>query len=244
MKLNPFAPFSLLLLLSLIISCSPLETQSSTPDFPKVRQELTSLLSAHKLNFEKPFELFIRAFKKEEVLEVFARKNEHEPFILIKSYEFCASSGVLGPKRKEGDKQIPEGFYHIDRFNPNSKFHLSLGLNYPNSSDRIKGDHTQPGSDIFIHGNCVTVGCIPLGDPGIESLYTLAKQAKTLGKKPIRVHLFPFRMAEEKMNEMLPISPEHEAFWKELQVVYLSFEKTHLLPGIKVDEAGSYLISE
>lgn len=243
MKPNLFALFSLLFVFALLPSCSSMETQSSNPSFVEIRKELTSLLNTHKLDFEKPFEVFIRAFKKEEVLELYARSVENEPFILLKSYDFCASSGVLGPKRKEGDRQIPEGFYHVDRFNPNSKFHLSLGLNYPNQSDRIKGDAEQPGSDIFIHGDCVTVGCIPLGDPTIERVYTLAEQAKHMGKKPIRVHIFPFKMEDKNIKEMEVDFPEHGDFWKELQVGYQYFEQNKQLPGIKVDDKGSYLIT-
>lgn len=134
-------------------------------------------------------------------------------------------------------------FNHIDRFNPKSKFHLSLGLNYPNKADRIKGDAEQPGSDIFIHGDCVTVGCIPLGDSTIERVYTLAEQAKLVGKKPIRVHIFPFKMDQTQMQEMIALSPQHEVFWQSLQAGYLPFEEHRFLPGIKVDKTGNYLIS-
>lgn len=83
------------------------------------------------------FEIFIRGFKYERVLEVWVRQKNENMFSLLHTYNFCASSGELGPKRREGDLQIPEGVYSINHFNPESNFHLSLGLNYPNASDKI-----------------------------------------------------------------------------------------------------------
>ena len=71
-------------------------------------------------------------------------------------------SGTMGPKRLQGDYQVPEGFYYINEFNPNSNYHLHLGLNYPNASDKILSDSLRPGGDIYIHGSCVSIGCIPL----------------------------------------------------------------------------------
>ncbi len=98
-------------------------------------------------------------------------------FRLVASYPILAVSGGPGPKRREGDKQVPEGFYEIDRFNPKSLFHLSLGLNYPNAADRVLSDREHPGGDIFIHGSNVTVGCAPLGNDAIEELYLAALDA-------------------------------------------------------------------
>ena len=110
-----------------------------------------------KLKYEK-FNLFIRAFKKEQKLEVWIRETGKEAYALLHTYDFCAVSGTLGPKRKEGDYQIPEGIYSINHFNPLSNFYLSLGINYPNASDRILSDPKTPGGNIYIHGNCVTIG--------------------------------------------------------------------------------------
>src|SRR6476659_6148770 len=101
-------------------------------------------------------------------------KNERkEPFRLFKTYKVCALAGTLGPKRMEGDYQVPEGFYLIDEFNHQSTYYLSLGINYPNASYRILSDSLRPGSVIYIHGSCVTVGCIPITDQQIDELYIL-----------------------------------------------------------------------
>ena len=111
-------------------------------------------------------EIYLRAFKFEGQLELWARPaNDHALFHLVHTYPIQCASGRLGPKRREGDGQVPEGFYFVERFNPRSLFHLSLGLNYPNASDRLLTTNpAQPGSDVFIHGNAVSVGCLAMGD--------------------------------------------------------------------------------
>jgi len=157
---------------------------------------------------------------------------------LIEKYTVAGQSGALGPKLREGDGQVPEGFYKIDRFNPLSRFHLSLGLNYPNKRDKIVGDPERPGTDIFIHGNCVSIGCLAMTDPKIEEIYVLASEARKAGQAEIPVHIFPFRFDEP----WPPATPELTAFWKTLQPVYERFEKTRFVPGVVVLRNGTYKI--
>lgn len=193
-----------------------------------------------ELDFDIPdsdFELFIRAFKKEKELELWVKQNEDDDFELFKAYDICKSSGILGPKRREGDLQVPEGFYHIDRFNPKSKYHLSLGINYPNDSDLIRGDAEHPGSDIFIHGKCVTIGCLPMGDRGIEEIYEMAKRSKGL----VEVHIFPARMNDDFFAS-IHASLENQDFWSELKPIFDYFESKHELPEVNIDESGRYII--
>lgn len=185
------------------------------------------------------FELFLRAFKKEQFLEVWAKDKTTERFIKIQSYDFCTTSGVLGPKRQEGDYQIPEGCYWIDRFNPNSKFHLSLGLNYPNDSDRILGHSQRPGSDIFIHGGCASVGCIPITNQKIEELYALATKAQELGQRKIQVHIFP----SNKMEKLLQKRSKNKAFWQNLLPIFNYFDTTNKLPKVWIKPNGAYAIA-
>jgi murein L,D-transpeptidase YafK len=111
-------------------------------------------------------------------------------------------SGAMGPKRMEGDYQVPEGFYYINEFNPNSLYHLSLGLNYPNASDRILSDSSRPGNNIYIHGNCVSTGCIPISDVPIEELYYIASNVKAQGQDFIPVHVFPVRYNLKKSMDI------------------------------------------
>ena len=98
---------------------------------------LKQLFATRKLQYP-PSRLLLRAFKRERLLQVWVGDGESQ-LTLLKEYPFCAMSGELGPKRRGGDGQIPEGFYTIDRFNPLSNYHLSLGVSYPNASDRELG---------------------------------------------------------------------------------------------------------
>ena len=133
--------------------------------------------------------LYIRSFKYDGQLEIWVKNERKDPFKLFKTYKVCAMAGTLGPKRMAGDYQVPEGFYYINEFNPNSNYHLSLGLNYPNQSDKILSDSVRPGGDIYIHGSCVTVGCIPLTDQFIDEVYILPAYAKNAGEDYIPVHI-------------------------------------------------------
>lgn len=190
-----------------------------------------------------PQNIFIRVFKLEKQLELWARSKESDKFKLIKVYDVCYASGGLGPKRKEGDQQVPEGFYHIDRFNPASMFHLSLGLNYPNDSDRVLSNRTTPGGDIFIHGNCVSIGCVAITDEKIKELYVAAIAAKTAGQKRIPVHIFPTRMEAKKLSFIKTGLRSDKAlmrFWANLKEGYDHFETIRKLKNISVSADGAY----
>jgi murein L,D-transpeptidase YafK len=190
-----------------------------------------------------PGRLLIRAFKLEQTLEVWAGTAGDSPLTLIEEYRFCANSGSLGPKRRQGDAQIPEGFYRIDRFNPQSNYHLSLGVNYPNASDRILGGGRNLGGDIFIHGGCATIGCIPITDDGIRELYLLAIEARSASDAPIQVHILPARLDRRGMAKL---GREYAAdarlleFWSNLKVGYDLFEKTRRPPSFTVERTGKY----
>lgn len=219
------------------------DNRVATAYFEK-ENRVTDLLYQKKIALEKGIHVFLRAFKKEEILEVWAKRPQETSYQNIINYPFCKSSGQLGPKRKEGDLQIPEGFYHINRFNPKSLFYLSLGLNYPNSSDRLLADPEQPGSDIFIHGKCQTVGCIPITDNYIKELYIFATEAQKSGQKQIPVHIFPAKMTGENLLKIGQQFPEHQAFWLNLQEGYQWFEQQKILPVVKVDATGKYYFLE
>jgi murein L,D-transpeptidase YafK len=147
---------------------------------------------------------------------------------------------MLGPKRKEGDLQIPEGIYYVNHFNPLSNFFLSLGINYPNSSDKLFADKEHPGGSIYIHGNCVTIGCIPITDDKIKELYVLAVEARSSGQDKIPVHIFPARLDAGQLEKLGRNYPEHLLFWKNLQEIYKDFETTHQLRKVTVDSGGVY----
>ena len=188
--------------------------------------------------------IYIRSFKYDSQLEIWVANSRKEPYKLFKMYRVCALAGSLGPKRMQGDYQVPEGFYYINEFNPNSNYHLSLGLNYPNTSDRILADPLKPGGDIYIHGSCVTVGCIPVTDEQIDEIYILATHAKSAGQDYIPVHIFPIKYNNKKSVDYLATLTKADEKLKEfasrLEAVYDHFEITHQLPVIMTDSRGEY----
>lgn len=197
-------------------------------------------------NLEWPAKyMYIRSFKYDSQLEVWVKNDRKEPFQLFKTYRVCALAGSLGPKRMQGDYQVPEGFYYINEFNPQSNYYLSLGLNYPNASDKILSDSLQPGGDIYIHGSCVTVGCIPVTDQQIDELYILAAYAKDAGQDYIPVHIFPIRYNNKKsvayLEQLTKTDTELKAFAKNIESVYDHFEATKQLPVIMVNTEGEYV---
>jgi len=161
-----------------------------------------------------PREIFLRSFKKERVVEVWAGNGES--LALIKSYPVCASSGVLGPKRQQGDLQVPEGVYNVDKLNPWSSYHLALHVDYPNAADRhrSKGAGVKDlGGDIMVHGNCVTIGCI-----------------------------LPARLDEKSLGAFLASDApaDSKELWTQLAPIYAAFEATHRIPTVRVTK-GRYV---
>jgi murein L,D-transpeptidase YafK len=192
--------------------------------------------------------IYIRSFKYDSELELWVKNKREEKYRLFKTYRICALAGSLGPKRMSGDYQVPEGFYYINEFNPRSQYHLSLGLNYPNESDKMLSDLTQPGGDIFIHGSCVTVGCIPITDEQIEELYILAAHAKDLGEDFIPVHIFPINFKNPRsvvyLNRYLMNFSEYGAFEKNMRNAFYYFEKFRQLPTVLINSKGDYITEE
>lgn len=190
--------------------------------------------------------VYIRSFKYDAQLEIWVKNSEREKYKLFKTYKVCMQSGTMGPKRIQGDYQVPEGFYYIDEFNPHSAYHLSMHLNYPNVSDKILSDSLHPGNAIYIHGSCVSVGCIPVNDNDIEEIYTIASYAKLNGQDFIPVHVFPFRYGSRRSMEYFKTTvkdnPPLEKFALNLKNAYDKFEETRQLPVILVDRNGDYVI--
>ena len=192
--------------------------------------------------------VYIRSFKYDSQLEVWVKDKKQEPYKLFKTYKICALAGNLGPKRFEGDFQVPEGFYYFNEFKPKSNYHLALGINYPNASDRMLSDSIRPGGDVYVHGSCVTVGCIPLTDAPIEELYVLAANTRNAGQDFIPVHVFPIKFKKKKNQEMmakfLELRPDYEPMVKSLESVYYYFQQKKQLPTILVNKSGGYFIAE
>ncbi|GAA3946246.1 L,D-transpeptidase family protein [Hymenobacter algoricola] len=226
-----------LALAGLIGACTaqsnPTPFRDQQQQFPRVRAAyrrtwpgLRLLLLRHHIDPSR-LEVFVRVFKVGRKVEVWGRNQGAAGFELLRTYPIAACSGSLGPKRQEGDRQVPEGFYTINRFNPSSLYHLSLGLDYPNAADRTLGN-PKPGGDIFIHGSDVTIGCVPITDALIEELYVLLVEARAAGQQEIPVHIFPFELNQAMLARYR--QHRHYSFWQSLQAGYAYFEQ-HRCPA-------------
>ncbi len=249
-----FSKFSLSALVTVFVTTSVFSQASfvsTQKAFVKSGDAIDRLEDSLKKQFEEkklawpPQSLYIRSFKYDRQLEVWVRdENEYK---LFKTYKVCMQSGTTGPKRVEGDYQVPEGFYYINEFNPNSKYHLALGLNYPNASDKILSDTDRPGGSIYIHGNCVSVGCIALNDASIEELYLIASKGKASGQDFIPVHVFPVKYSVKKSIEYLAESTAGkqaiQKFAIRLKEAFDFFEDKKQLPVILVNKSGEYVIN-
>lgn len=191
--------------------------------------------------------VYIRSFKYDASLEVWVKNAAKDQYKLFKAYKVCMQSGTMGPKRLQGDYQVPEGCYYINEFNPYSNYHLALGLNYPNASDKVLSDSMRPGGDIYIHGSCVSVGCIPVTDKQIEEIYVITSYAKANGEDFIPVHVFPIRYdkktSEDYLKATAKTNPAIEKFALQLKVLFDHFEETKQLPAVMINKKGEYFIN-
>lgn len=208
-------------------------------------EQIDSLFKSINITYP-PRGILIIAFKDERILELWTKQESLETYILVKRFDLTAFSGTLGPKRKRGDLQIPEGFYHITHFNPVSTFHLSLEINYPNESDRILGERGNLGDDIFIHGSMVTIGCMPIGDAAIEELYLICVDVKSQNNSVIPVYIFPSHMDNISMIRLKQVAGQDTtlfSFWENLKKGYDKFYTTNKKLEFRVAATGNYIFS-
>lgn len=200
----------------------------------RVRPALERDLAAKGLHFGDP--VFLRAFKEENLLELWVLKRETKKYELFLTWDIAAQSGKPGPKLAEGDLQVPEGFYFVPPagMKPDSVFHLAFNIGYPNAYDR---HHGRTGTFIMIHGNRISIGCLAMTDEKIEEIYTLCDAAHAGGQKFFRVHFFPFRMTSERMEQAK--DSEWFDFWTNLKEGHDHFERTGIPPEVTVED-GRY----
>jgi murein L,D-transpeptidase YafK len=187
-----------------------------------------------------PRKVFIRIFKQEAILELWVENPKTNLFVRLKTYPVCAMSGILGGKNKTGDRQVPEGFYYINAYNPNSSFFLSVMINYPNEYDL---HWKKTGSAICIHGNCASIGCIAIEDKPIKELYWILIQAKNAGQANIPVHIFPTQLTDNQLTvlkEQFAQESDKLIFWENLRQGYEYFENHKKLPNVSVKK-GIYV---
>ena len=154
----------------------------------KARQRMKPYFQQAKMLYP-PQSISLLAIKDEAVLELWDSSNQKPTF--IREYPIQALSGISGPKLQEGDRQVPEGIYQVEYLNPNSSYHLSIKLSYPNAFDlkhaQAEG-RNEPGTNIFIHGKAASIGCLAMGDEVAEELFILATD---IGHANVEVVIVP-----------------------------------------------------
>lgn len=211
-------------------------SQVVPPHMQPVPRAAKALLAQKGMREDAP--IFVRIFKEESELEIWKARDDGR-FYHFKTYPICTWSGKLGPKLKQGDKQTPEGFYKVSarQMNPNSKYHLSFNIGFPNSFDTSR---KRTGDFIMVHGDCRSAGCYAMTDVLIEEIYALAREAFAGGQEAFDLHAYPFRMTPENMQRHA--GNRAAGFWRNLQTGYQAFEATGLPPKIDVCERR-YLVN-
>ncbi len=183
-----------------------------------------------------PARLLLRVYKQDRALEVWAAGGGARPLRLVATYEICAQGDELGPKRRQGDSQTPEGFYTLDFYNWRSTYHLAMRVSYPNRLDR---QLRRTGGAIMIHGDCASIGCVAVTDERIEELWVMADAARK--RAPVAVHIFPAR------DLAALIAGTDDAglrrFWRDLKAGHDAFEAGHRLPRIGVRKRRYVVLS-
>ncbi len=195
-----------------------------TPDLARLDERLAE----KEVKLGDP--IFIRIFKLESELELWAEKDGR--YVLFATYPICRWSGRLGPKLKEGDRQAPEGFYTVgaEQLNPNSRWHRSFNLGFPNELDRA---HGRTGSFLMVHGGCGSVGCYAMTDKGVDEIWRFITAALDGRQENVPVHVFPFRMTESNLAARKK-AYAWESFWSDLKAGHDLFEANHIPPAVSV----------
>lgn len=195
-------------------------SRGSTRHLTPIPSATMALMSTKGMSKDDP--ILVRAYKKESELEVWKRGSNGK-YALLKTYPICRWSGQLGPKTREGDRQVPEGFYTVTpaQMNPNSAYYLSFDTGYPNAFDRSFGRN---GGDIMVHGSCSSRGCFAMTDQNIAEIYAIAREALSAGQRGFQFQSYPFRMTAENLakHRMDP----NMAFWKNLKEGADTFDVT------------------
>jgi murein L,D-transpeptidase YafK len=199
-----------------------------TPDLARLNERLASL------GVQSGAPIFIRIFKLESELELWVEKNGR--YELFATYPICLWSGRLGPKLREGDRQAPEGFYTVssEQLNPNSRWHRSFNLGFPNAFDQA---HGRTGTFLMVHGGCLSIGCYAMTDAVVDEIWGLVTAALDENQERFAVHVFPFRMTERNLD--LRKGYQWASFWADLKKGYDLFEERRVPPLVSVCN-GSY----
>ena len=183
---------------------------------PAKRRALRASFETNGLPYP-PSSLTLVAYKQERRLEVWP--SGPQGWKRVRAYAVLAASGEPGPKLREGDGQVPEGLYRLTALNPNSSYHLSIRVDYPNEFDRARGredGRSRLGGDIFIHGKAVSIGCLAIGDDAIEELFTLVADT---GLANARVIIAPAERLDVPANSPAWVAELYRRIERELRAL-------------------------
>lgn len=207
-------------------ACQDTTTLSSGRSLAPVPTQTVSLMEQKGSTKQSP--ILIRAYKKEAELEIWKMRADGT-YAHLKTYPMCRWSGQLGPKKREGDRQVPEGFYSITpgQMNPNSQFYLAFNVGYPNALDKAQG---YTGGAIMVHGACASAGCFSMTDEQMSEIYAIARESFAGGQRAIQMQTMPFRMTAENLAKHR-LDPNMK-FWREIKEGYDHFEVSKREPQV------------
>ena len=201
-------------------------------------------LASHSISRDS-LRIYLRAFKTEKIIELWAKNSCDSAYSLIREIPICDLSGSVGPKRRSHDLQAPEGFYHISNLNPYSKYYLSIQVNYPNASDSIRGVRGRLGNFIFIHGSCISSGCLAITNDRIKELYVYCIEAYNSGQEEIGITIYPSKLNDENYERLVSSYRKDKdkiSLWADLKKSYDLFTLTRIPPVVKFLPNGTHEI--
>ena len=246
-------------LLTILFSLMILTSGMSSPtfrekqlNFTRVREAYTckekivdKTLASHSISHDS-LRIYLRAFKAEKIIELWAKNIRDSVFMPIKEFSICDISGFEGPKRRYRDLQVPEGFYHISELNPYSKYYLSMAINYPNASDSIRGVHGHLGNQIYIHGSCISSGCLAMTDDRIRELFVYCIEAYNSGQQEIAMTIYPTRLTDENYSELISQYRKDKdkiSLWSDLKKSFDLFNQKKVQPKVKFLHDGTHEVN-
>ncbi len=211
-----------------LAACTSMGFDNASKEPPKLSSKVAAAMSAKGMKPESP--VLVRIFKQESELEVW-KVDKTGNYALFKTYPMCRWSGKLGPKTKSGDRQAPEGFYHVSSsmLNPNSQYYVSFNLGYPNRLESALG---YTGEALMVHGACSSSGCYAMTDAQVGEIYAIVERALKGGQDRFQVQAYPFRMTAKNMAAYK--NDPNFAFWRTLKDGYDYFEVTRRQPKVSV----------
>ncbi|WP_430440374.1 hypothetical protein [Shinella sp.] len=221
---------------SLLAGCMAMDV-ASLAEAPELSNKVKAEMSKKKMRPESP--VLVRIFKQESELEVW-KVDTSGQYALFKTYPMCRWSGKLGPKTKSGDRQAPEGFYHVSAgmLNPNSQYYVSFNLGYPNRLESALG---YTGEALMVHGACSSSGCYAMTDQGVGEIYAIVQRALEGGQQRFQVQAYPFRMTTQNMAKHR--GDPNMPFWRTLKEGYDAFAFTRKQPKVSVC-GGRYVFNK